>query len=248
MKRVLCVARLYRSQGESTEDAGAASTRATSRVPARCRFVVSMFRAPPPPPSRRCSTSRRRRMTTMAATHSAGSSSTCSLQQAAVIKRVCVALLRASSYGSTPDDTSLCELDLIIGCVVALLRMLWQLKDSERRCSTRYWWCLRTGTHGNATRWRCSRAARSRCSSPTASTKHRCSARLCCCLDALQRALDLARYALETLQCAVPSELQISFGMPILQQSEDAVDVRWSKRLPLARYSTSGSTRCSTRR
>jgi hypothetical protein len=35
----------------------------------------------------------------------------------------------------------------------------------------------------------------------------------------------------------VPRELQISFAMTILQQSQDADDdVRWSKRLPLVRY------------
>jgi hypothetical protein len=37
----------------------------------------------------------------------------------------------ASSYGSTPVDSLLPELELIIGCIVALSRMLWQLKDSD---------------------------------------------------------------------------------------------------------------------
>ena len=37
----------------------------------------------------------------------------------------------ASSYGSTPNDSLLPELELIIGCIVALSRMLWQLKDSD---------------------------------------------------------------------------------------------------------------------
>jgi hypothetical protein len=91
-----------------------------------------------------------------------------------------------------PDDTSLPELELIIGCVVALPRVLWQLKGTATIDASlsllehEMLGVCAPATCGNATRWRCSRAACSRCSSPTtATTTHRCLARLCAAASAV---------------------------------------------------------------